>query len=182
MGVKLNYMLILDAIKAARRAGKLFPARRIASWSGEPRVFLMCKPLFDSIEEGKSSQKEKDRQPWAALEAAMSHFVDGGIVTDDLIKQLVPGKYEHWELRSRKPKPSMRVFGRFAQPDVFIGTHVKLRTELGGMWSPQFELEKLVCEDHWNGAGLPEAFSAPPDFLYEDYLTSNAHKKIRIKS
>ena len=175
-------MLILDAIKAARQAGKLFPAPRIVNWSGEPRVFLMCKSLFESIDRGKKSETEKDRKPWAALEAAMGYFVEGGLITDDLVKQLLPEKYEHWELRSRKPKPSLRVFGRFALPDVFIGTHVKLRTELGGMWSSQFENEKLVCEDHWKEAGLPDAFSAPPNFLYEDYLTSNAHKKIRIKS
>ena len=66
-------------------------------------------------------------------------------------------------------------------PNVFIGTHVKLRSELGGMWSPEFEREKLVCEEHWKEVGLPDAFSAPPQYRYEDYITSNAHKKIRIK-
>lgn len=101
-------MLILDAIEVARQAGKLIPAQRIAAWSGEPRVFLMCRPLYDEVENGKADQDEKVRQRWATLEAAMSHFIENGLVTDDLIKQLKPEKFEHWELKSRKP--SLRVF------------------------------------------------------------------------
>ena len=110
----------------------------------------------------------------------MSFFIEGGYITDDLIKQLSPAKFEHWELRSRRPRPSMRVFGRFAARDVFVATHVKLRTELGGMWSPEFEMEKLVCEEHWSKAELPAPFSAPPDFRFERYM-SNASQKVRIE-
>lgn len=173
-------MLIDDAIKAAKSEGKLFPAARLVPWVGEPRVFLMCPALMMSVHEGRSNTDEKQRRPWAALEAAMSHFITGGLVTDDLMKQLQPPKFEHWELRSRKPRPSLRVFGRFAKPNVFIGTHVRPRGALGGMWSQQFENEKLICEDHWKAAGLPAPFTDPPHFQYESYMTSNAHKKIRV--
>jgi hypothetical protein len=65
-------------------------------------------------------------------------------------------------------------------PDVFIGTHVKPRKGMGGMNSPQFEHEKLVCEEHWNGAGLPDPLSVPPDFPYEAYITENAARKIEV--
>ncbi len=110
----------------------------------------------------------------------MSYFVEGHLVTDDLMKQLKPEKFEHWELRSLRPKPSMRVFGRFAARDIFIGTHVKLRTELGAMWSFEFGQETLVCEDHWKAAGLGEPFSDSPSFTYKAYM-SNASKRVRIK-
>jgi hypothetical protein len=172
-------MLIDDAIEAAKAAGKLFPARPVAAWAGEPRAFLMCEPLFRSVQNGRAAGSEKKRQRWATLEAAMAHFVEGGFITDDLLKQLKPEKYEHWELRSRKPRPSLRVFGRFAKPDVFIGTHVDRRNRLGGMWSPEFEHEKLVCEDHWKAAGLPTPFSHPR-FDYQAYITENATRKLRI--
>lgn len=112
----------------------------------------------------------------------MWHFVIGGLVTDDLMKQLLPPKYEHWELRSRKPKPSLRVFGRFAKPDVFVGTHVRKRADLKGMWSQEFEQAKLKCEEHWDSAGLPPPFSDPPHFRYESYITSNAYKKLRVST
>lgn len=140
----------------------------------------MCMPLVEAIAEGKASKEEKDRQRWAKLEAAISYFIEGRYVTDGLIKQLRPPKYEHWELRSRKPRPSLRVFGRFAKPDVFVGTHVELRNKLGGMWSMPFEHHKLVCEEHWNNAGLPDPFTDAPHFRYESYITSNAQEKIRV--
>ncbi|MER8486263.1 hypothetical protein [Mesorhizobium sp. M1322] len=141
----------------------------------------MCKPLSDAISQGRVSTEEGERKVWAALEAAISHFIEGGLVTDDLMKQLLPRKYEHWELRSRKPRPSLRVFGRFAMPDVFVGTHVERRDRLGAKWSPQWEHQKLVCEDHWNEAGLPAPFTDQPSFLYERYITSNARQKIRVQ-
>ncbi|GLS39378.1 hypothetical protein GCM10010869_49750 [Mesorhizobium tianshanense] len=141
----------------------------------------MCKPLVDSISQGRASVDEGERRIWAALQAAISHFVEGGRITDDLMKQLIPRKYEHWELRSRKPRPSLRVFGRFAMPDVFVGTHVERRDTLGAKWSAQWEYQKLVCEDHWKEAGLPDPFTDAPEFRYETYMTSNATQKIRVQ-
>lgn len=140
----------------------------------------MCQPLHADLADGRGSADEKVRQRWARLEASMSMFVEGGYVNDGLFKQLQPPKFEHWELRSRKPRPSLRVFGRFAAPDVFVGTHVVERQLLGGMWSQEFEQEKLVCEDHWRAAGLPDPFSDAPNFRYERYITSNASPKVRI--
>lgn len=176
---KLTYMFIRDVINQAVACGKLFPARPVASWSGEVRAFFMCDPLRLSIEQGKLSPLAVDRQPWAAVEAAIGYFVEGNPVTDNLMKQLLPPKFEHWELRNRRPRPSMRVFGRFADKDVFIGTHVKLRKELGGMNSAQFEQEKLVCEQYWLEAGLQAHFSDAPNFRYDAYM-SNAKKKVRV--
>ena len=102
-----------------------------------------------------------------------------------MLKHLKEPKFEHWELISRRPKPSLRVFGRFAKPNVFVGTHVQPRKGLGGMNSAQFEHEKLVCEEHWAAAGLPTqpapgAFTDAPSFRYEAYITENARKTLRI--
>ena len=179
-GCQLNYMLIDDAIEAAKAAGKLFPVRPTVPWAGEPRAFLMCSALYKTIAIGKTSRDERARRRWATLEADMSYFIEGGLITEDLLKQLKPFPYEHWELRSRKPKPSLRVFGRFAKPNVFVGTHVDRRDRLGGMWSPEFEHEKLVCEDHWNDAGLPKPFTHPR-FEYEAYITENAIRKLKVQ-
>ena len=142
----------------------------------------MCEPLRSSIQEGKGNPDVKVRARWANLEAAISTFVVGGLMNEGLLKQLRDYKHEHWELRNRRPKPSLRVFGRFAKPNVFVGTHVKLRSLLGGMWSSQFEHEKLVCEDHWKAAGLPADgfFSDAPHFRYEAYITENASRNVRL--
>ena len=173
-------MLTEEKIEAAKLAGLLHPAVPIEPWAPCPRAFLMCNPLRDSISQGKVDPDEKVRKRWAELEAAISTFITGGYMTEKLIKQLKDEKNEHWELISRKPSPSLRVFGRFAMPDVFIGTHVKPRKGMGGMWSQQFEYEKLVCEEHWNAAGLGMPFSDPPDFKYEAYITDNASRKVLV--
>ena len=180
-------MLIDEAIEAAKLGGKLIPARPVVPWAGEPRAFLMCQCLRDEIKEGQQNKDPGIRKRWAQLEADISLFIEGGYVTSDFLKQLDPWKFEHWELISRRPKPSIRVFGRFAKPDVFIGTHTRLRGELGKKWSPQFENTKLVCEDHWKDAGLPiepppGAFTDAPYFRYEAYVTSNASRELKVPS
>lgn len=177
-------MLIPDAVKAMVNAavanGALVPAKPIAKWAAEPRVVLLCEPIRAALAEGRSAQDESERQCWAKVEAAFSHFIEGGLVTESLVKQLKEYKFEHWEFRCRKPRPSIRVFGRFVLPDVFVATHPMPRNVLGGMHSPQFEHEKLVCEQHWKAAGLDSAFSDPPAFRYDRYITENASRKLGI--
>ncbi len=115
---------------------------------------------------------------WEKLEADISHFVEGGYVNRSLLKQLEPLKYEHWCLRSVRPRPSIRIIGRFGAADLFVGTHALLRNSLAGKWSPAWEHEKLVCEDHWRGAvGDMAPFSGA---TYTDYITENAHEGVKI--
>jgi hypothetical protein len=95
------------------------------------------------------------------------------------MKWLDPKKYEHWELKSVRPRPSLRVFGRFACPDVFVGTHIVERTKLKGKWTIEWEIEKLTCEDHWKAAlGNFIPFSARD---YEGYITENATRYVGIE-
>lgn len=173
-------MLICDEIKAAIQEGKLFPVAPLATRTREKRTFLKCLPLHEELEKGKRDENEKVRQRWAKLEAAMIHFVERGRMTRTRLKQLEPPKFEHWELLNKRPRPSLRVFGRFALPNVFVGTHVVLRKSLGEKWSSQWEHQKLVCEDHYSDAGLTTYFSDSPDFKYEAYITEHASATLRI--
>lgn len=140
----------------------------------------MCHAVVDSIATGKAAPEAVERQRWASLEATFSRFVEGGRVDANVLKQLNEPKFEHWEIKNRRPRPGMRVFGRFALPDVFVATHVVDRAGLNGMNSPEYEHEKLVCEDHWSAAGLPVPFTDRPLFRYSAYVTSNAHPTVRI--
>jgi hypothetical protein len=173
-------MLIDEVIEKAKALGKLIPARPVAPWAGEKRAFLMCAALQQAIEVGRMSAENAAKRRWAQLVADMGHFVEGGLITEKLIKQLDPKKFEHWELISRRPSPSLRVFGRFAKPDVFIGTHVIVRSGLGKKWSDKWEHEKLVCEDHWNAAGFSNLDPFTGD-KYEHYMTENARRKLKVE-
>ena len=174
-------MLILEAITAAIGKGLLREAQPQAPWAGTPRTFLMCEPLWSEVERGRKSQDIASIKRWGSLEADMSHFIEGGYVDENLFKQLEDFKHEHWELRSVRPKPSLRVFGRFALPDVFVGTHVVERPPLGEKHSFNWEHQRLVCEDHWKSAGLPHApFTDHPNFNYSAYITSNASRTLKV--
>ncbi len=174
-------MLIDDEIREAVLDGRLFKKAPVRRWSSESRVFLMCPALRQAIEAGKTEAASSDWKSFAQLEVAISSYIEGNLITESLLKQLEPKKFEHWAVRSRRPKPSIRVFGRFVKPDWFVGTHLKLRRELGKKWADTWEQEKLVCEDHWRDAGLSKPFSAPPDFKYEAYITDNATAKLGIQ-
>ena len=87
-------------------------------------------------------------------------------------------KFEHWELRSVRPRPSLRLFGRFAEPNVFVGTHIVERAPLGAKWSQSWEIEKLICEDEWKQAmGNARPFQSD---TYEDYITENSSRCPRV--
>jgi hypothetical protein len=167
-------MLTSDELEAAKSKGKLIPVTPLAPFIGSPRAFLVSKVLWEEIQVGRNSENS---ERWARLEGDMKHFVGGGFVNWSLMKWLDPHKFEHWNLRSKRPKPSLRVFGRFALPDVFVGTHVVARGALNKKWHINWELEKLRCEDIWKDCGLKEPFSGS---AYDDYITENARRDLRI--
>ena len=83
------------------------------------------------------------------------------------MKWLDPQKQEVWELKSVRPKPSIRVFGRFAQPNVFVATHWAFRTDLKGKWSQEYWEEIAKCEARWKG------LTDKPPFEGKNYGTTS---------
>jgi hypothetical protein len=56
---------------------------------------------------------------------------------------------EVWEVRSRDPKPSLRIFGRFAAKDVFVATNMQHRKLLDHIRSRAFAVEIRKCITTW---------------------------------
>lgn len=56
-----------------------------------------------------------------------------------IMKLLDPRGDEVWELRSKDPEPQIRVFGRFADTDLFVATHAEYRDFLGNPRLPKFD-------------------------------------------
>ena len=108
------------------------------------------------------------------LTADLERFVVGGRQTFGMgsnnhctIKVLDDWSDEIWEIRSRREKPGVRVFGRFVLPDVFVATAVVDRKELGN----DFDVEKRRCGAAWRQLfySYEPYRGANPD----DYITSN---------
>ena len=172
---RFTYMLIRDETKKHLEAGRLVPVKSRAFWTSEPRCFLLEKELDTELRLERTEPKDINR--WAKLEADMSHFVEGGYINWNLMKWLDPQKQEVWEFKSVRPKPSIRVFGRFAEPDVFVGTNYQLRNKMKGKWSQEFWNEIGECEKIW-----ADLFKSDPlrGKIYSDYITKNADKRVGV--
>ena len=65
------------------------------------------------------------------------------------MKQLDPTEDEIWEIRSRDPKPSLRLLGAFAARDVFVGIDILARADLGGPASAEWADAIRLTKAEW---------------------------------
>jgi hypothetical protein len=56
---------------------------------------------------------------------------------------------EAWEIRSRAPDPSIRLFGRFAMTDCFVALTWSPRADLGGPGSREWRDAIETCKSEW---------------------------------
>ena len=97
--------------------------------------------------------------PSVEAERLLSTFCKGHLVTvsakrkrSDLEKLI--GLDEAWALCFRKPKPGWRVFGRFIEPNVFVGLRAYDRIDLGSVKGRYDALAQAMIDD-WNDV-LPD--------------------------
>lgn len=68
---------------------------------------------------------------------------------------LNPTADEVWQIRSRDPKPAIRVFGRFSERDVFIALTWGFREKLGGPGSREWRDARERCKTEWRNLFHP---------------------------
>lgn len=174
---KFTYMSIRDEIEAQKLKGALrvFPSQ--VHWGAESRVLLLTQRMQTSMDNANQSQDRDVITRYQSLAADFTFFVDGGYINSKFMKWLDPHKHEIWEIRSVRPRPSLRVFGRFAEPDVFVATHMVERSPLGGKFSMNWCLEMVTCEQEWKRIFTYAPFSAE---VYENYITTNARRTVKV--
>ena len=135
----LTYMSIYDEIQARvqeQRLVMLLPAMADTQLRREMYVSpdiaaLFEAPWHDSVWEERCGY----------LRADLDRFLDGTILAvaqkpygsnTSYLKRLEPPRDEVWEIRSRDPKPALRVFGRFAAKNIFVALNWASRIDLGG--------------------------------------------------
>jgi hypothetical protein len=106
--------------------------------------------------------------PWSCVEdevrfnrlrADLDMFIDGSLLSmaqapykkpkTTYMARLDPIADEVWEIRSRDPKPGIRVFGRFSEKDVFIALTWEFRDGLGGPASREWRDAREGCKAEW---------------------------------
>lgn len=121
------------------------------------RVMFVSKEIYDLLNGPWSNTAWEER--CGSLYADLDQFINGEIITvaerpfvkgkTAYIKQLYKRHEEVWEIRSRDPAPGMRVFGRFAEQDVFIALTWWNRTDLGGPQSRAWRDAIVGCKTEW---------------------------------
>ncbi len=92
---------------------------------------------------------EETIKRFAKLKSDLDTFLISPTIDAKYMKQLLPTGKGVYEIRSVRPKPSIRVFGRFVRKDVFLATHYEERNGLGGFKSYEFTQEISRCRKIW---------------------------------
>lgn len=154
----LTYMSIRDSIRDGVMRGQLFAVLPTLPSSPVAR-YLYASPEVQRLIVGPWSD-EKEEYRCGKLWADFDRFVEGRLISVALdtpykkpkstyLSRLDPGRDEVWEIRSRDPRPGIRVFGRFAERDRLIVFNWGYRYDLGGPSSLEFKREILKCKSEW---------------------------------
>jgi hypothetical protein len=131
---------------------------------------LLVGPWVDQQEEERANE----------LRYQVDRFLDGERIwvrpdcddgTDASFARLKPPADEVWEMRSLKPKPSLRIFGRFIARDRFVAMNWAKRIDLGAatsqewvdaiqLFHAQWQRYFATCPPH-----SPQAGSFPNGYL-----------------
>jgi hypothetical protein len=128
-------MSITDELSRLVMAGKLHPLKlTLPSDRSVRRMFLTSE--MQQLIDGPWISRTWESRCWA-LRATLESFVKGERFTVSLtpyehgdadIGRLDKPKDEVWDIRCRKTRPGLRVFGRFIEKDTFIATNFAPRS------------------------------------------------------
>lgn len=147
-------------IRSCLDHGRLFQYLPTIPVEAHLRIILLTPEMREEIDEELLDREAEHRT--GAFLADLDHFIGGGEITigdrrdkHASLKRLEPEGEQVWELRSVDPKPSVRAFGTFADTDILVLTHMRLRTELGGFNSRAFRQEIRRTRQIWHGIFAP---------------------------
>lgn len=69
---------------------------------------------------------------------------------DAFLARIDPPEYGIWDIRSIAPSPAIRVFGAFAETDVFVALFTRLRKDLGGKGSREWMAARENAIAKWD--------------------------------
>jgi hypothetical protein len=178
-------MSILEEVNAHCRNGTLFRLLPLAvsPLRQQGRLLHVSKDIQTQLV-GPWRDREQEHR-WKVLRADLEAFVEGKRITLPADRNLAPKRPSHmaqlkpandevWEFRLRRPRPSIRVFGRFAKKDFFVALTWAYRADLRALGSDEWRNERLGCRAEWerlfHGLHKPvTAGSYPNDYISNFY-------------
>ena len=168
--------------------GRLFALEPVIEGDPVTRTMLISPEIRDLLSgpwEGVSVERRAGR-----LRADLERFIKGQQIGLCLIPYKAATAYmgrldrpedEVWDIRSVDPTPGLRVFGRFAEVDVFVALHWAPRSKelcwsekkaLGKGTSLEWHFAILECHEQWE-ALFPGCPPVHGDNV-RDYVSANA--------
>src|SRR5437868_5900088 len=139
-------MSIEDEIEACKRAGRLMPLMPLAPGTSAQRALLATVSVYQQVTGPWDSEADETR--FMALRADLDVFSAGRLITPRYLFQLRDRREEVWEIRSLKPLPSIRIFGRFAAKDAFVAINYERREVLADV-KEEWRRAKETCKAEW---------------------------------
>lgn len=140
-------MSISEQIEALLADGMLVDFQPVLPGLRLSRRLLLPSEMNDQL---RDPDKFPLRYELGRLQNDLERFVSGRPITFGvgknkacMIKVLDDWDEEVWEIRSRATRPGVRVFGRFAAPNIFVATGMTDRAET------DFDIEKRRCKSTW---------------------------------
>jgi len=140
-------MSILDLIAARVDDGMLHPLFPRAAGTSAKRAMLIANDLWNFIQASGPDDEWETRK--GQLQADLETFATGDPIGPKYLFLLSHSRHGVWEIRSVRPRPSIRVLGRFIAKDVFVATNYALRSELGDWDSWAWRDAKVMARTVW---------------------------------
>lgn len=121
-------MSIRDVLRDQLTERRLFVLEPSVPGSPTARTMVLSKEVMDLLTEPWPCAAAARRLP--RLRADLESFVAGEVISACLVPYKAKNAYmgrldkprdEVWDVRSRDPSPGLRILGRFAEQDVFVG-------------------------------------------------------------
>lgn len=150
---QLTLMSIQTLIQWRLQEGRIHELIPMPRRAPRIRKMYVADRLHLALMEAKPTIEETRR--FAQLEADLAVFVNSPTIDPKYLFGLWPPRDRVWEIRSVRPKPSIRVLGRFAAKDEFVAIHYVLREDLGGWNSREWKIEKQRAKTEWTNLFYP---------------------------
>lgn len=177
----MTYMSIRVEITSRCNEGRLVPLAPYLPGLPSVRMIFVSPELY-ALVAGPWGDKEIEHRA-NRLRADFDMFITGSVISvgqdpykkkkNAYMSSLDPTEDEVWEIRSRDPKPGIRVFGRFTERDVFVALNWAHRDKLGGPQSREFRDERERCKAEWRKlfpSYAPHTGATPDDYISNIFL------------
>lgn len=168
-------MSIRSEIKAGIQDGRLVILRSTNRYESARRVLIMPSELVKGITNASSGLTAKR---YIALCADLDRYIEGRFIDDAYMKPLSPRLAEEvWEIKSRRPEPSLRLLGRFAEKDVFVAFVCEERGPLGEKGSEEWKRVIRRTKAKWRT--MFQSYTPHSGEHLHDYLSNAADPRFR---